>query len=158
MKKNRIQKCIFVFIFLFFLSGFEFTQKEDNYYLEKINEIKKTTKITFLSPYPKVFQAVVNVFRDLNINIVKKDYAGKFIYGIYTTDYFSRACYGIYAISFNEQTDNITEIIVKVDDRAWFGPEFFCNKIKEEIKLEKEFELQQRQEQQRQEEGGGGAK
>jgi len=104
----------------------------DSYYLNQLKEIKKSNEITLQKPYADIFNAVINVFRDLNINILKKDYEGKVVFGAY----YAEGCYTVYGVFFEEDGRDKTKIIVK-SNGAWFSDDFVFNKIKEEIELQK---------------------
>jgi hypothetical protein len=103
----------------------------DTYYLNQLKEVKKTKEIIIQKSYADAFNAVINVFRDLNINILKKDYEGKVVFGAYYTE----SCYTVYGVFFEEEGKDKTNIIVK-SNGAWFSDDFVFNKIKEEIKLQ----------------------
>jgi len=104
----------------------------DSYYLNQLKEIKKSKEVIFQEPYSNIFNAVTNVFRDLNINVLKKDYEGKIVFGAY----YAPGCYTVYGVFFETYDKDKTKVTVK-SNGAWFSDNFVFNKIKEEIELQK---------------------
>ena len=114
--------------FYIFLCGFTVSLEKEpvEYYL---NYLSKTSAVEVQSDssYDIAFRASVNVLRDLNVNIIKKDYEERVIVGAY----YSSGCFSAYSVNF--KTSNGKTVIEIKGRGAWFSSDFIADRIQKEI-------------------------
>lgn len=128
----RLLAIIFLIPIYLCLCGYVSLQNQsDEYYIDKLKQHDPSVLIV-QSTYPEAFKATVNIFRDLNINILKKDFQTKMILGAY----YAAGSFAAYGAFFEDDTNGRTKISIRVHG-AWFGGEYIIKKIKDEIELQK---------------------
>jgi len=131
----KASKIVLLLMLCFCLCGYTHLQiMSDEYILRELNR-REPSEAILKASYPEVFKATISVFQDLNINIVRKDYESKLIFG----NCFEEGRTGIYGAFFEDTGNNGTKISIKYQG-PWFGSDFILNKIKEEIELQKKIE------------------
>ncbi len=98
--------------------------------LNDLTQLKRSKEITIKTGYNEAFLAAINVFRDLNIGILQKDYENRVIIGTGLPD----AIGSNYGIFFELPTLSEVKIIVKAKG-FYYNDDFILTKIKEEIGL-----------------------
>ena len=96
-------------------------------------------KIEVNASYKDTFQAVINVFHDLDIAILKKDYEDKIILGTISSPAGITANVGTikYVIIFSQKAEDRIEIVLKSSTRTVTKKSFILRKIQEELALQK---------------------
>lgn len=99
--------------------------------VDVLARLDRSQQATLSSSYNDAFKAAINVLRDLNISILKKDYDKRMIIG---TRLPEEICsnYGIY---FDTIAANETKITVKAEG-LYYNDSFVLQKIEEEITLQ----------------------
>ena len=119
------------------ICGFTSPQNQpDQFYLDKIKDHTPSIVVVHAT-YPETFKATINVFRDLNINILKKDLSGKMILGTHIIQGVLVAC--SYGVFFTNEDSGEIKVSVKVHGN-WFDGDYVVNKIKDEVELQKKLE------------------
>ena len=138
----KASKIVLLLVLCLCLCGYTRLQiMSDEYILRELNR-REPSEAILKASYPEVFKATISVFQDLNINIIRKNYEAKFIFGNCFEEDRMRYCLdptGIYGAFFEDNGNNGTKISIKCQG-PWFSSDFILNKIKEEIELQKKME------------------
>ncbi|MCK9573039.1 MAG: hypothetical protein M0R20_01370 [Candidatus Omnitrophica bacterium] len=104
-----MKKLIYLITILMLLTGCASLSEKGDIYLSNLEKHKHSKEIIVNSSYEEAFSAVIEVFRDLGINVLKKDYKGKKILGsLYPEHYMNH-----YGVFFTEESNGKTKITLK---------------------------------------------
>lgn len=139
-----MKKFILLFVLILTLTGCStMSNKEISRCIRDIENSPRSEEITIEGTYKEVFQATVEVFHNLCIQILEKDFDNKRIFGInYVVKEFltSNAGSDRYIISFEPNLKN-NEVKITIKSiplvRYHFTTEFILQKIQEEIELQR---------------------
>ncbi len=102
-------KIIYLIAILILLNGCASLSEKGDIYLHNLERQKHSKEIVVSSSYDEAFSAVIEVFRDLGINVLKKDYKEKKILGsLYPEHYWNH-----YGVFFSDIRDNKIKITLK---------------------------------------------
>lgn len=102
-----------------------------NAYVDNFRKSPKYKELVLNASYIETFEAVINVFRDLDIKILKKDLESEVIFGsLYPEKYLNH-----YVAFFEKEKDNRTKVIFKASGML-LNTTFILEKIQEEIELQ----------------------
>ncbi|MDP8289770.1 MAG: hypothetical protein P9M02_02220 [Candidatus Susulua stagnicola] len=136
-----MKKLIYLLLVAMLVSGctssFMVYQKQD-WQIDYFQDSKCFKKITVKASYPETFKVVISVFRDLSINILKKDYEKGSIFG--SRSPYLR--YNYYGAFFKEINKNEIEIILKANHIAissglYLENEFILSQIQKELEFQR---------------------
>ncbi len=104
-----MKKIIYLIFILILLSSCASLSEKGDIYLNNLEKHKHSKEIVVNSSYDEAFNAVIEVFRDLGINVLKKDYENKKILGsLYPEHYWNH-----YGVFFSDAGDNKIKITLK---------------------------------------------
>ncbi|MCK9614715.1 MAG: hypothetical protein M0R48_04320 [Candidatus Omnitrophica bacterium] len=104
-----MKKIIYLIFILILLNGCASLSEKGDIYLNNLEKHKHYKEIVVNSSYDEAFSAAIEVFRDLGINVLKKDYENKKILGsLYPEHYWSH-----YGVFFSDVGDDKTKITLK---------------------------------------------
>lgn len=139
-KEARVIKIICLLGIIFMFSGcmaapFGSLSKKTNAYIKDFRKQSKSKQTILKASYLEAFKAVISVFRDLDIKILKKDLEGKVIFGsLYPEKYFNH-----YAVFFEDKPENEIEVTLKASGML-LDQDFILEKIREEIDFQRQLD------------------
>ncbi len=115
-----------ILVSLLALFGCMSLPEKADYYLKNLRNTKHAVEITVNVPYLKVYDSTIIVFKDLGVNILKKDFEGKVIFAsFYPKQYLNH-----YAVFFDDLAGR-TRIVLKATGFL-LNEHVLLQKIKEE--------------------------
>lgn len=107
-------------------------EQKTNAYIESFEKSQKYEEIILNVSYLETFKAVINVFRDLDVRILKKDLEEQVIFAsLYPRKYFNH-----YAVFLEKERNNRTKVILKASGML-LNSNFILKKIEEEVILQR---------------------
>ncbi|MFA5305443.1 MAG: hypothetical protein WDL99_07290 [Candidatus Omnitrophota bacterium] len=104
-----MKEAIYLIVILTLVGGCASLSEKGDIYLHNLERHKHSKEIVVSSSYDEAFNAVIETFRDLGINVLKKDYENKKILGsLYPEHYMNH-----YGVFFSDMGDNKIKITLK---------------------------------------------